>query len=92
MLQQHEPRDYVVATGVDHTIRDFCRVAFEYVDLDWNEYVTVDESLFRPAEVHILRGDPTKAKAELGWTPDVSFEELVTMMVDRDMDLTKSEA
>jgi GDPmannose 4,6-dehydratase len=91
MLQQDEPRDYVVATGVDHTIRDFCRAAFEYVDLDWNDYVVVDESLFRPAEVHILRGDPAKVEAELGWKPAVSFEDLVRMMVDRDIELTKAE-
>ena len=92
MLQQEEPRDYVVATGVDHTIRDFCRVAFEYVDLDWNDYVVVDENLFRPAEVHILRGDAAKAETELGWKPDVAFEDLVRMMVDRDLELTKAEA
>ena len=91
MLQQDEPRDYVIATGVDHTIRDFCRVAFECVDLDWNDYVVVDENLFRPAEVHILRGDAAKAEAELGWKPDVSFEDLVRMMVDRDLELTKAD-
>ena len=91
MLQQDEPRDYVIATGVDHTIRDFCREAFDYVDLDWNDYVVVDEKLFRPAEVHILRGDPAKAEAALGWKPDVSFEDLVRMMVDRDIELAKAE-
>ena len=91
MLQQDEPQDYVIATGIDHTIRDFCREAFDYVDLDWNDHVVVDENLFRPAEVHILRGDPAKADAELGWKPGVPFEDLVRMMVDRDIELAKAE-
>ena len=91
MLQRDQPRDYVIATGVDHTIREFCRVAFEYVDLDWNDHVVVDENLFRPAEVHILRGDAARAEAELGWKPDVSFEDLVRMMVDRDLELSQAE-
>ena len=92
MLQQEEPRDYVVATGVDRTIRDFCEVAFAYLDLDWKEYVVVDEKFLRPAEVHILRGDPCRAREDLGWEPEISFEELVEMMVDRDLEMASVEA
>ena len=92
MLQQEEPRDYVVATGVDRTIRDFCEVAFAYLDLDWKEYVVVDEKFLRPAEVHILRGDPCRAREDLGWEPEISFEELVEMMVDRDLEMASVDA
>ena len=86
MLQQDEPDDFVIATGVDRSIRDFCRVAFDYVDLDWEEFVVVDERFFRPAEVNILLGDASKAKAKLGWEPEVSFEEMVRMMVQNDLE------
>ena len=92
MLQQEEPRDYVVATGIDRTIRDFCEVAFAYLDLDWKEYVVVDEKFLRPAEVHILRGDPCRAREDLGWEPEISFEQLVEMMVDRDLEMASVEA
>lgn len=85
MLQQSEPGDYVVATGVTHSVRDFVEKAFGYAGLDWREWVTVDEKLVRPAEVDILQGDATKARRQLGWEPLVSFEELVEMMVDADM-------
>ena len=87
MLQQDSPEDFVIATGVDRTIREFCEVAFDYVGLDWRKWVTVDEQLFRPAEVEILRGDASKAERVLGWKPQVGFEELVHMMVDRDLEL-----
>ena len=86
MLQQDDPSDYVVATGVAHSVEDFCRIAFECVDLDWKEFVTVDPGLLRPAEVHNLRGDATKAHQGLGWEPEVSFQALVSMMVEADLD------
>ena len=91
MLQQDRPEDFVIATGVDRTIREFCEVAFDYVDLDWRDSVVVDESFFRPAEVEVLRGDASKAKHLLGWEPEVSFEEMVYMMVDRDLELVERE-
>ncbi len=88
MLQQDEPDDYVIATGKDHTIRDFLNVAFECVDItDWKKYVLQDERYMRPAEVDVLRGDATKAKEVLGWTPKTSFERMVSRMVGNDIDL-----
>lgn len=87
MLQQEEAEDYVIATGVDRTIGDFCRAAFEHVGLDWQEHVVVDPKFFRPAELNILLGDGTKAKEKLGWEPEISFEEMVQMMVDRDLEV-----
>jgi len=86
MLQQEQPDDFVIATGEDHTIREFCEVAFARAGLNWQDHVVVDESFFRPAEVHILRGDPGKAARVLGWKPKVTFAELVGMMVDRDLE------
>jgi len=85
MLQRPEPADYVVATGLAHSVRDLCRIAFEHVGLDYEKYVVVDESFYRPAEVDHLLGDATKARAALGWAPEVGFEELVRMMVDADI-------
>lgn len=85
MLQQDKPDDYVVGTGVAHSVADFVRTAFESVGLDWQEFVKVDPALFRPAEVDHLRADPSKAKKQLGWQPRVSFAELVDMMVDHDV-------
>ena len=87
MLQQEEAEDYVIATGVDRTIGEFCRAAFEHVGLDWQEHVVVDPKFFRPAEVNILLGDGTKAKEKLGWEPEITFEEMVQMMVDRDLEV-----
>jgi len=91
MLQQDEPDDYVVATGETHTVREFCEKAFGRVGLDYNDYVEIDPRYFRPAEVDLLLGDPTKAKQKLGWEPKTSFEELVNMMVDHDLDLAQRE-
>ena len=91
MLQQARPEDFVIATGEDHTIREFCQVAFTRAGLNWEDHVVVDEKFFRPAEVQTLRGDPSKAFKELGWRPQVSFEELVGMMVDRDLELVGQE-
>jgi GDPmannose 4,6-dehydratase len=85
MLQQDEPADYVIATGITHTIRRACEIAFGHVDLDWQEYVVIDERFLRPAEVDLLVGDASKAKRELGWEPSVSFEELMAIMVDADL-------
>jgi GDPmannose 4,6-dehydratase len=86
MLQQQRPDDYVVATGRTHAVREFVRLAFAAVDLDWERYVVVDPRYQRPAEVDLLVGDPAKARRELGWAPDVSFEELVAEMVRCDLD------
>ena len=87
MLQQDSPDDYVVATGETHSVRKFCQIAFGHVGLDYEEFVVIDEAFYRPAEVDLLIGDPAKAKAQLGWTPTVGFEDLVTMMVDADLAL-----
>lgn len=85
MLQQAEPRDYVVATGIAHSVRELCRIAFERVGLDYQRHVTLDSRLFRPAEVDHLLGDPTMARTVLGWEPTVSFAELIETMVDADV-------
>ena len=87
MLQQDEPDDYVVATGETHSVRRFCEIAFEHVGLDYEDHVTVDPKFMRPAEVDLLIGDRSKAEKILGWQPRTSFEELVTMMVDADIEL-----
>jgi len=85
MLQRPEPGDFVVGTGVMHSVRDLVRVAFDHVGLDWEEYVTLDPAQVRPAEVDHLQADARKARDLLGWEPTVSFEELVRMMVDHDL-------
>jgi GDPmannose 4,6-dehydratase len=85
MLQQDAPDNYVIGTGETHAVREFCEIAFSHVDLDYKEYVVVDERFYRPAEVDLLISDPTKARTQLKWEPDVSFKELVTMMVDADL-------
>jgi GDPmannose 4,6-dehydratase len=85
MLQQDEPSDYVVATGIAHSVRELCRIAFAHVGLNYEDHVTVDPALHRPAEVDQLRGDASKARTELEWTPSVDFERLVHMMVDADV-------
>jgi GDPmannose 4,6-dehydratase len=87
MLQRDEPGDYVVATGETHSVREFCEVAFSHAGLHWEDHVTTDEKFFRPAEVDLLVGDPSKAKADLGWEPKVRFDGLVRMMVDADVAL-----
>lgn len=86
MLQQDEPDDYVIATGTSRTIGEFCEVAFAHAGLDWRQYVVVDERFLRPAEVHTLLGDATKARKKLGWEPEVGFEEMVQQMVDSDLE------
>ena len=88
MLQQDEPDDYVIATGVEHSIRDFLDAAFDAVDVkDWEKYVLQDERYMRPAEVAVLCGDSTKAREKLGWAPETSFEKMVSNMVANDIDL-----
>ena len=91
MLQQPEAEDYVVATGQTHSVKELVEVAFSYLDLDYKDFVVTDERFIRPAEVDLLIGDHTKAKTMLGWEPEVTFENLVKMMVDADMDLIKKE-
>ncbi|MGQ0721649.1 MAG: GDP-mannose 4,6-dehydratase [Candidatus Eiseniibacteriota bacterium] len=85
MLQQEEPDDFVIATGETHSVREFAERAFACVGLDWEKHVVVDPKLYRPAEVDRLCGDATKARTKLGWKPEVSFGELVRMMVDADL-------
>ena len=85
MLQQELPDDYVIATGETHSVREFLEEAFASQGLDWREHVVVDPRYFRPAEVDVLLGDPTKARSVLGWKPKVSFKELVKLMVEADM-------
>lgn len=85
MLQQDTPGDYVVATGETHEVREFAKLAFEAVDLDWEKFVVIDERFMRPAEVDLLVGDPSKAENELGWNRDATFQQLVSMMVESDV-------
>ena len=87
MLQQDAAGDYVVCTGETHSVKEFCEVAFSHLNLDWEDYVKVDEKLIRPAEVDLLVGDASKADEILGWKPKVGFGDLVKMMVDADMAL-----
>jgi GDPmannose 4,6-dehydratase len=91
MMQHKTPEDWVLATGETHTVKEFVINAFNSVQLDWEEYVTTDEKYYRPNEVKHLLGDPKKAKQELGWKVETSFEKLVQMMVDSDLELAKRE-
>jgi GDPmannose 4,6-dehydratase len=92
MLQPDQPDDYVVATGETHTVQRLVELAFGAVGLDWREHVSLDPRFMRPAEVDLLVGDPSKAKRELGWEPEVGFEALVTMMVDADLERLRGAA
>jgi GDPmannose 4,6-dehydratase len=92
MLQQDKPGDYVVATGETHSVREFCQIAFGHVGLDWEPYVRIDQRYMRPAEVDLLIGDPSRAHKILGWKPEVSFEQLVCMMVDADIKALEAKA
>lgn len=91
MLQQDNPDVYVVATGRTTTVRDMCQIAFSRVGLDYEKYVVIDPKFYRPAEVDLLLGDPSKAKEKLGWTAKTSLEDLINMMVDADMKRIESE-
>ena len=86
MLQQDKPEDYVIATGETHAVSEFCEEAFNYVGLNWKDYVEIDPRYFRPAEVDLLIGDASKAKRILGWEPKTKFKELVHLMVDADIE------
>ena len=85
MLQQDEPRDYCIGTGEGHSVREFCERAFSHVGLEWERFVEVDPRYLRPTEVDELRCDPTRAREELGWKPQISFDELVASMVESDL-------
>lgn len=85
MLQQDAPDDFVVGTGETYEVEQFVAAAFAHVDLDWHDYVVIDPKFYRPAEVDLLVADPSKAREQLGWQPQVAFEDLVTMMVDADL-------
>jgi GDPmannose 4,6-dehydratase len=91
MLQADEPNDYVIGTGIPHSVRDVCRVAFEHLGLDWERHVEVDPNRFRPAEVDHLMADFSRARDQLGWEPTMEFDELVRMMVDADVRRLKGE-
>jgi GDPmannose 4,6-dehydratase len=86
MLQQELPEDFVIATGEQHSVREFARLAFDHVGLDWQAHVEIDPALLRPAEVNTLRGDASKARQKLAWRPNITFRELVAMMVDADLE------
>jgi len=86
MLQQDSADDYVIATGVTHSVKHLVETAFSHAGLDWQKYVRTDARFLRPAEVDLLIGDASKAKTKLGWSPEVTFEQLVTMMVDADLE------
>ena len=92
MLQQDKPDDFVIATGETRTIREFCQVAFDRAGLDWEKYVVIDERFFRPAEVNILLGDAAKASETLGWKPETSFEKMVQLMVDHDLQMVAKQS
>ena len=91
MLQQEKPDDYVVATGVKHSVREMVELAFDHVGLDWRKHVESDPALFRPAEINTLRGDAGKARRVLGWKPKVDFAQLIRMMVDADLERVRRE-
>jgi GDPmannose 4,6-dehydratase len=85
MLQQEAADDYVIATGRTTTVRDMCKIAFEHVGLNYEEFVVIDPKFYRPAEVEVLLGDATKAHQKLGWKPKTELEQLIRMMVDADL-------
>ena len=91
MLQQPEPDDYVIATGETHSVKELVETAFSYLEMDYKDYIVIDERFIRPAEVDLLIGDNSKAKKKLGWKPAINFQGLVKMMVDADMELLKKE-
>jgi GDPmannose 4,6-dehydratase len=86
MLQQPEPEDYVIASGASHSVREFLQLSFEFVKLDYEKHLVIDENLYRPSEVNILQGDASKARKKLAWSPEVSFKELVREMVEGDLE------
>ena len=92
MLQQDKPDNFVIATGATHSVREFVEAAFGCVDLDYNDYVEVDQNLYRPAEVNLLQGDASHAREKLGWEPEITFKGLVEMMVKADLELLSGSA
>jgi len=92
ILQADQPDDFVIATGENHSVREFLDEAFGYLDMDWKEFVETDPRYYRPAEVDLLLGDSSKARRVLGWEPKVGFKELVRLMVDHDLDLARLES
>ena len=91
ILQQKKPTDYVIGTGESNSVEEFVEKAFTYADLDWKEFIEIDQMYFRPASVNHLRANPNKAKKDLNWEPRVNFDELVKIMVDYDLILTGQE-
>jgi GDPmannose 4,6-dehydratase len=91
ILQADRPDDYVIATGENHSVKEFLDEVFGYLELDWQKYVEIDPKYYRPAEVDMLLGDPSKAKRVLGWSPKVGFKELARIMTDADMELARQE-
>ncbi|HUJ10273.1 MAG TPA: GDP-mannose 4,6-dehydratase [Verrucomicrobiae bacterium] len=91
MLQQDKPDDYVIATGETHSVKEFCAEAFNHVGLDWQQYVEIDKRYYRPAEVDLLIGDASKAKKVLGWIPKTRFKDLITLMVDADLNMLQDQ-
>ena len=92
MLQQDTPDDFVVSSDETHSVRELCEIAFARAGLDWEKHVLVDPKFYRPAEVQLLLGDSAKARKTLGWVPECSFQQLVHMMVDADIERVKAEA
>ena len=91
MLQQDKPDDYVVAMGETHSVREFLEMTFSLLDLDYHDFVEFDQRYMRPSEVDVLLGDPSKAREQLGWKPEVDFKGLVKMMVEHDLELARRE-
>ena len=91
ILQQDEPDDYVIATGENHSVREFAEKVFKKLGLDYEEYVAIDQRYFRPTEVDVLLGDSTKAQKKLGWKAKATFDQLIDMMVEADLELAKKE-
>jgi GDPmannose 4,6-dehydratase len=91
MLQQDEPVDFVISSGENHSVREFCEIAFSHVGLNWEDHVVSDPKFYRPAEVNVLLGDYSKARKMLGWKPEFSFDAMVKLMVDADLQLVKAQ-
>jgi GDPmannose 4,6-dehydratase len=92
MLQQDSPDDYVIATNETHSVQEFIELTFDYLGLNWKDHVVIDKRFYRPAEVHLLKGDYSKGRKQLGWQPKIKFTELVKMMVDADLQLLQGSA
>ena len=91
MLQQDKPDDYVIATGENRSVREFAEKVFQKLELDYEKYIAIDQRYFRPTEVDVLLGDSTKARKKLGWAPKVTFDQLIDMMIEADLELANKE-